>query len=77
MRDEGNMKVGDLYRLSRYRWMLPAWSIIDWRHIKTVMYLGVDSLKDGHRVLADGREAIVETRFLSHFEPIAEGEKDD
>jgi len=70
------MKIGELYSLSRYRWMLPVWSIIDWRHIKTVMYLGIDSSAGGHRVLVDGKEAVIETRFLSHFEPIAEGEKD-
>tara|TARA_R110000824_G_scaffold84392_4_gene210559 strand:+ start:832 stop:957 length:126 start_codon:yes stop_codon:yes gene_type:complete len=41
------------------------------------MYLGIDSFSGGHRVLADGREVLVESTFLSHFEPIAEGEKDD
>jgi|14BtaG_2_1085337.scaffolds.fasta_scaffold307212_1 hypothetical protein len=74
------MEVGSLYKIARFKWMLPHSTRKFWSNCGPVVYLGESILvrDDGQRVVnhllfADGEQRLVDKTFLDFLEPI-EGE---
>jgi hypothetical protein len=73
------MKVGALYAISRFKWMLPHATRFFWSNCGPILYLGEDVLirDDGiqivnHLVYVKGEQRILDKTFLSFLEPYDE-----